>query len=142
MWQIPSDFSGAGALLPGTDVPGNIGPLDWSPNGDVLLWGSPEGLHAYRVKAGAGDGADSAPLLFHLGHFLGHKGVDHTPVIRSISDPAFKLCGCVPVIALARKNETADPWIHLFHHADVFPCLLCVAGRFLLSLVADLPCFY
>ena len=63
LWQIPSDFSGAGAPLPGTDVPGNIGPFDWSPKGDVLLWGSAEGLHAYRAKAGAGDGADSAPLL-------------------------------------------------------------------------------
>ena len=61
LWQIPSDFSGAGEQLPGTDVPGNLGPFDWSPKGDVLLWGSNEGLHAYRVKAGAGDGADSSP---------------------------------------------------------------------------------
>ncbi len=43
LWQIPSDFSGAGAPLPGTDVPGNYGPFDWSPKGDVLLWGSHRG---------------------------------------------------------------------------------------------------
>ena len=60
LWQIPSDFSSAGAPLAGTDVPGNLGPFDWSPKGDVLLWGSAEGLHAYRAKAGAGDTADSS----------------------------------------------------------------------------------
>jgi Tol biopolymer transport system component len=63
LWQIPSDFSGAGAPLPGTDVPGNIGPFDWSPTGDALLWGSSEGLHAYRAKAGADNGVDSPPQL-------------------------------------------------------------------------------
>jgi eukaryotic-like serine/threonine-protein kinase len=63
LWQIPSDFSSAGAPLPGTDVPANLGPFDWSPKGDVLLWGSPAALHAYRVKAGTGEGADSVPPL-------------------------------------------------------------------------------
>ena len=53
LWQIPSDFSGAAAQLPGTDVAGNMGPFDWSSDGEVLLYGSPEGLHAFRPKAAA-----------------------------------------------------------------------------------------
>jgi hypothetical protein len=53
LWQIPSDFSGAAAQLPGTDVAGNMGPFDWSSDGEVLLYGSPEGLHAFRPKATA-----------------------------------------------------------------------------------------
>jgi eukaryotic-like serine/threonine-protein kinase len=63
LWQVPSDFSGGGAPLPGTDLAGNLGPFGWSPNGDVLLWGAADGLRAYRAKAGAGDAADSAALL-------------------------------------------------------------------------------
>jgi hypothetical protein len=53
LWQIPSDFSGAAAQLPGTDVAGNMGPFDWSSDGEVLLYGSAEGLHAFRPKAAA-----------------------------------------------------------------------------------------
>jgi serine/threonine-protein kinase len=53
LWQIPSDFSGAAAQLPGTDVAGNMGPFDWSSDAEVLLYGSTEGLHAFRPKAAA-----------------------------------------------------------------------------------------
>ena len=64
LWQIPSDFSGVAEPLPGTDVPSNMGPFTWSPNGDVLLYGSDEGLRVYRPKAGTGQAATpETPLL-------------------------------------------------------------------------------
>jgi dipeptidyl aminopeptidase/acylaminoacyl peptidase len=61
LWQIPSDFSGAAEQLPGTDVAGNQGPFAWSPDGEVLLYGSAEGLRAFRPKAASAnaDGNDT-----------------------------------------------------------------------------------
>ncbi len=63
LWQIPSDFSGAAAQLPGTDIAGNLGPFDWSSDGEVLLYGSPEGLRAFRPKAAAVKADDSDTLV-------------------------------------------------------------------------------
>ena len=51
LWQIASDFSGAAMQLPGTDAPGNLGPFAWSPDGEVLLYGTTDGLRAFRPNA-------------------------------------------------------------------------------------------
>src|SRR5262245_9544783 len=63
LWQIPSDFSGAAVQLPGTDVPGNIGPFAWSPDGEVLLYGATDGLRAFRPKAASNGAADRDALI-------------------------------------------------------------------------------
>jgi eukaryotic-like serine/threonine-protein kinase len=63
LWQIPSDFSGAAEQLPGTDAPGNLGPFDWSADGEVLLYGATDGLRAFRPKAASRDGAGKDALL-------------------------------------------------------------------------------
>jgi hypothetical protein len=66
LWQVAADFSGAAEALVGTAVPGNIGPLTWSPDGTVLLYGSQAGLHAFRAgrpsEGLAGDGRGSLVL--------------------------------------------------------------------------------
>jgi serine/threonine-protein kinase len=63
LWQIPSDFSGAAEQLPGTDAPGNLGPFDWSADGEVLLYGAMDGLRAFRPKAASLDAAGKDALL-------------------------------------------------------------------------------
>ena len=47
IWTVPSNFTGAPKMLAGTEVAGNRGPGSWSPNGDVLLFGSEMGIHAW-----------------------------------------------------------------------------------------------
>ena len=66
LWRIPSDFSGAAQQLAGTDVPGNIGPLAWSPDGEVLLYGATDGLHAYRSKAASSGAAPGSTLVMKV----------------------------------------------------------------------------
>ena len=66
LWQIPSDFSGAAQPLAGTDVPGNLGPLDWSPDGEVLLYGATDGLHAFRLKAASSGAAPVDSLVMKV----------------------------------------------------------------------------
>ena len=63
LWQIPADFSGQAEQLPGTDVAGNIGPFDWSPDGEVLLYGSTKGIHAFRPKRPASVGAATETVV-------------------------------------------------------------------------------
>ena len=48
LWTVPSNFSGTPTMLPGTEPAGNRGPGSWSPDGAVLLFGSSEGIHAWR----------------------------------------------------------------------------------------------
>jgi serine/threonine-protein kinase len=50
LWQVAADFSGAPQQLPGTSVPGLVGPEAWSPDGKVLLFRSPAGLHAFSPE--------------------------------------------------------------------------------------------
>jgi serine/threonine-protein kinase len=63
LWQIPSDFSGAAVQLPGTDVKGNFGPFAWSPDGEALLYGAPDGLRAFRPKTPSSGVADKDALI-------------------------------------------------------------------------------
>ena len=51
LWTIPSDLSGTPELLQGTEVAGNLGPGSWSADGDVLLFASIEGIHAWERGA-------------------------------------------------------------------------------------------
>ena len=66
LWQIRSDFSGAALQLAGTDVPGNLGPMAWSPDGEVLLYGAPDGLHVYRSKAASSDAVPGNTLVMKV----------------------------------------------------------------------------
>jgi len=63
LWQIPADFSGSAMQLPGTDAQGNLGPFDWSPDGEVLLYGATDGLRAFRPKAATSGAADKDALI-------------------------------------------------------------------------------
>src|SRR5690606_5152656 len=58
LWEIPVG-GGPAQRLPGTKTLRNRGPYDWSPLGDVLLYGSPAGVRVFypnRAGTNAGDG--------------------------------------------------------------------------------------
>ena len=74
LWTVPSDFSGSPTLLPGTDVTSNQGPGGWSPDGTVLLFGSDEGIHAWREDNTSGDVSETAEVIVTIadGAVVGH----------------------------------------------------------------------
>jgi serine/threonine-protein kinase len=60
LWEVPVG-GGPAKPLPGTKMAWNRGPYDWSPRGDVLLYGSPAGIRAFypnRVGTNAGSGSE------------------------------------------------------------------------------------
>ena len=63
LWTIPSDFGGTPAPLPGTEVAGNDGPSSWSPDGEVLLFTSNEGIHAWRRENATSEASGEAEVI-------------------------------------------------------------------------------
>ena len=63
LWTVPSDLGGTPAPLPGTEVARNDGPGSWSPDGKVLLFGSSEGIHAWRRENATSEASGAAEVI-------------------------------------------------------------------------------
>jgi hypothetical protein len=132
LWQIPSDFSGAAVQLPGTDTPGNLGPFDWSSDGEVLLYGAADGLRAFRPKAASSGAADKdvlvmkvpggATLISRASFSPDNRWIVYTAVL---SDGAFAYVSPFPVGAGGHRkimNATANSPV--WHRDEIFSIAL------------------
>ena len=63
LWTTPSAPGGTPTLLPGTEVDEPFGPFAWSPDGDVLLFVSGEGIHAWERGTRYDDSAPAGVIV-------------------------------------------------------------------------------
>ncbi len=63
LWTTPSVPGGTPKLLPGTEVDEPFGPFAWSPDGDVLLFVSGEGIHAWERGTRYDDSAPAGVIV-------------------------------------------------------------------------------